>query len=507
MKKAVLMFYLAVGLVSVYSCGKKPQKPKQKPQPNNQKAVEYIIKWDFVSLSNIVSNATPDFINSTNNGFKSPLLNLAAYKASLDAVKLLLEKGADINGRDSEGRTALFKAVASWSTDIIKFLIEKGADVNAKDTNGDTPLHIEQMFADEGTDFEIVKLLVESGADPNALNNLGETPLYYHLNNPKVVKFLVERMKDIKHFTDKAGNTPLHYAVRKGKLETVKILLESGININSQNKDRETPLHTAVIYGQTNVVEYLIKRGADLNALDKYHHSPIFNAISYISYSSDQESARPYFRCMELLIKNGADLNMKTNPEHPLIYAVDTYEENDIKIKAVEILLKGGADVNITNSSGETPLAVASKRGLVKMVKILLKYRADPNIADWDGRTPLYHSAVNGKKEVLKILLKNGGVVKMSDIAVIMKSQDTETALILIKHFNIHRRDDYGNTLLHYAAEYNCPKVAEALIQMGLKVVETNGTGETPLTIARRKENTEVAEVLQKHLKGELSIK
>ncbi len=111
-------------------------------------------------------------------GLKSPqsttLAGFAAINGYLDALRLILEKGGDINVRDSEGETPLHKAAYLGHTETAKFLIEKGADVNAKQRDGMTPLHLTIFFLR----IDTAKLLIENKAELNSQNASGKTPLF-----------------------------------------------------------------------------------------------------------------------------------------------------------------------------------------------------------------------------------------------------------------------------------------------------------------------------------------
>ena len=86
-------------------------------------------------------------------------------------VRLLIQKGADVNVRDQYGDTPLHQAL--WGADFDKIawlLIQQGANVNARDKEGKTPLH-------KARDSKIVQLLIQKGADVNARDKKGRTPL------------------------------------------------------------------------------------------------------------------------------------------------------------------------------------------------------------------------------------------------------------------------------------------------------------------------------------------
>jgi len=91
-------------------------------------------------------------------------------------LDLLLEKGADINARDTQGRTFLHRLVSCTARldELIVKAIKAGADLEAKDKDGHTPLYHTYINPNNRTNH---KLLLTAGADPNARNNKGETIL------------------------------------------------------------------------------------------------------------------------------------------------------------------------------------------------------------------------------------------------------------------------------------------------------------------------------------------
>ncbi|UNQ73406.1 ankyrin repeat domain-containing protein [Infirmifilum sp. NZ] len=99
-------------------------------------------------------------------------LHFAAGIGDLEKIRMLLERGADINARDNIGWTPLHFAAIAGKLDVARLLIEKGADVNARGVFGDTPLH----YAAMNGHLDVVKLLVDSGADVDARDEYGRTP-------------------------------------------------------------------------------------------------------------------------------------------------------------------------------------------------------------------------------------------------------------------------------------------------------------------------------------------
>lgn len=102
----------------------------------------------------------------------------------INLVKLLLEKGADVNARNISGKTPFIYCSYSFSCELAELLISYGSDVNAKDKYGNTVLHDD--FSNRKIDNfeEFLVLLLKHGFDINARNNAGYTP-YGYCNNEK----------------------------------------------------------------------------------------------------------------------------------------------------------------------------------------------------------------------------------------------------------------------------------------------------------------------------------
>ncbi|HBL98295.1 TPA: hypothetical protein DDZ86_01480 [Candidatus Dependentiae bacterium] len=92
---------------------------------------------------------------------------------SVEDIKKLLDKGANVNAKDLDDWTPLIKVCFQNNFEVAKLLIEKGANVNAKNLNNQTPL-LEACFH---YNFKLVKLLIENSANVNAKNNQNKTPL------------------------------------------------------------------------------------------------------------------------------------------------------------------------------------------------------------------------------------------------------------------------------------------------------------------------------------------
>ena len=152
-------------------------------------------------------------------------LRNAAENGDIVTVRSLLNQGVDVNS-NAYGRTALLWAAQNKHMDIVRLLIEKGANVNTKDKNTGTPLIYEVINGQ----LDMVKLLLDKGADLNMVSGpVDATALIYAVfqNNKDAVQFLVKRGADV-NVKDKLGMTALKYAVLAGNKEIGRILIENG---------------------------------------------------------------------------------------------------------------------------------------------------------------------------------------------------------------------------------------------------------------------------------------
>jgi ankyrin repeat protein len=165
-----------------------------------------------------------------------PLVAEAAKRGDRDAVKTLLQKGADVNVPLGDGMTALHFAAGIGDTQMAEMLLYAGANASAKTRLNDyTPLHI----ASESGSAAIAKLLLTAGADVNAK-------------------------------TSDSGVTPIHLAAGSGNVDTVNILLEKGANPNAlESRWEQTPLIFAAANNRANVIAALLARGANPNIASK----------------------------------------------------------------------------------------------------------------------------------------------------------------------------------------------------------------------------------------------
>ena len=154
-------------------------------------------------------------------------------------VEYLLSSGADVSKVDSNGMTALHRAIMETANNrILTALISAGADVNARDADRSmTPLH----RAVEEVELDLVHMLLQSSADVTVRDDTGSTPLHLavHAKDDRIVELLVEAVardracSDL-NMRDQNGWVPLHHAARICSLSTVRLLVEAGADYSAR---------------------------------------------------------------------------------------------------------------------------------------------------------------------------------------------------------------------------------------------------------------------------------
>lgn len=190
--------------------------------------------------------------------YELPILN-AAMNGDVDALKEILQTGADVNQTEEDGTTALQLAVAGEKTEMVRYLLRAGARVDQLDQAGGSAL----FSIDDETEPELLLELLRAGANVNLVNRDGDTPLtaLADADCPELIKILIAVGANI-NIQNGDGNSALMIAAREGNTETVEALLAAGADLSLRNRDGETALMLADAGDHYDIVELLQEAGA-----------------------------------------------------------------------------------------------------------------------------------------------------------------------------------------------------------------------------------------------------
>lgn len=255
-------------------------------------------------------------------------LHWAVYQGSEAVVRLLLDRGADLEAKNCIGWTALHCTFSQQNKGVIRLLLDRGADVNTKDNSGKTALHVAAKWEKEA----VVRLLIEKGADIEAKDKFEKTALCLaaRAGSEVMVRLLIEKGADIKAKTNN-GLTLLHDAARAGREAVVRFLIQKGADVNAKDKNGQTVLHCAVGSSEKVVVQLLVEKGADIKAQDKIGQTVLHCAAEH----NDEAMLR-------LLVEKGADVQAETNDGETVLQIVTQRWNPDV---VAQLLVDLGAEI------------------------------------------------------------------------------------------------------------------------------------------------------------------
>ncbi len=236
----------------------------------NDKGQTALIIASEKGLVNIIEELVKLRGSSLNQCDKSgnTALMMAIRSGHEQAARMLVESGADVNYtiKSTDGAASALQAAVDIPDfnekhlRILQYLIQKGADVKGRNSAGRFPL----FFATDHGHTGAAKELIEHGADVNATDQNGNFPLLIAACNgyPWLVTLLIEKGANISMALPD-GNTSLMCAARKGNIDIVKVLLGKGVDINTKNSNGSTALTEATSTGDVDIAKLLLGRGAD----------------------------------------------------------------------------------------------------------------------------------------------------------------------------------------------------------------------------------------------------
>lgn len=192
-------------------------------------------------------------------------------------LKKLLSLEINTNFRDSQGKPPIHLAIDLNCFEALKLLVERGADIHAE-YNGLTALN----YAFDLDRMNMFNYLLENDADPNIpVDDNGCTLLHIAavLNNEELAIMLLRHKAHV-DVIDIKGETPLFRVAHQKSHQIARLLLENGANPNHWNKKNESPLHYAVLQDSLKIADLLIKRGALIDARDHEENTPLHHAQS-----------------------------------------------------------------------------------------------------------------------------------------------------------------------------------------------------------------------------------
>jgi ankyrin repeat protein len=304
-------------------------------------------------------------VDVTPRGGYTPM-TFAARVGDRETAKLLLERGADVNGVYNDHGPPLVIAAAAGYEELALFLLEHGADPNLTDVNGMTALHyamrdglkplhnikitgktVEQdkdSLLPGGNMYKLAEALLEKGGNPNA--GMKYPPPNLRVRPSRIPRFHM------------GGATPLLLASSAQDIKGMKMLLEAGADplkgtkVNQEILNEESQVHSSENQMLANATPLMAALGMGRR------NKQIFS----------QTQQKTVIAAAKMLINKGADINEATASGWTPLHAAAFIGANTL----VEFLVQEGAKINVKNGCNQTPLSLALRASTVGLVEIEL---------------------------------------------------------------------------------------------------------------------------------------
>ncbi|KAG7384679.1 hypothetical protein PHYPSEUDO_002372 [Phytophthora pseudosyringae] len=231
------------------------------------------------------------------------LLHACAGRGLVDCVRVLVAHFRQrlevfgyeaMNSCDSEGYTPLIYAVSNGHVDVTECLLEADAGPDVKDFFGRSPLHFALISDDAATREALVNLLIQYDADVNVKDTDGDAPLHVScVEDDRLACTHLLLTSGASISANALGNHPTHIAARNGAVNTLKLLVDYGGDMNLKNYEGKTPLGMARMNDQPAVVEFVAAYFAQESAVKKEVGGPELQPGEEDDESNQEEHDRP----------------------------------------------------------------------------------------------------------------------------------------------------------------------------------------------------------------------
>jgi ankyrin repeat protein len=458
--------------------------------------IEAVQHGDHATLLSLLDRKDVDI--NADRGDGSTALSWASYGDDETAVDVLIRAGADVNAASEfYNVTPLALACSNGNSQIVAKLLAAGADPNIAKRGGETPLmacantgaeegalallkHGANVDAKESKDDQtalmwaaaekhpqLVKVLVKNGATVAARSRVVSLP------DPYVVDIELDQgiwgssYPDTTRWQKQSGGfTALYFAAQQGDIDSARILLEAGADINAPHVEWGSALNISIASGHEDFALFMLEQGADPNASDAWGvsplHSALYKGLLIINRWRPMDSEHLGWERQNMpglvpaLLQHGADPDARIKFSYPYMEHEFIARSNDLPPQVSPVgatalhlaaisadvesmgILESVSDVKATTIGGGTAFLLAAGAGVEKRARdgsraiaaatLALEmggggvddYLTDtvpggprPGVAD--GRTALHFATALGWTDLVEFLVEQGADIEAGD--------------------------------------------------------------------------------------------
>jgi len=202
-------------------------------------------------------------------------------------------------------------------------------------------------------DVEFLKELIKQGCDVRAKNASGATTVTFAMYSP------IFNWQPRHTFTREELER-----IDQKTCQIVKLLVDSGADVNEFNAHRESPLYLSIQFDMYRTSQLLLNHGAKTDVLV----TPNLKPLLYYALLFDANRKHSYF---DLLVQHGANVNIRDNNGNTLLHLAI---EDNLDVSDVRPLFEQGLDINVKNNYDETPLELAVRKRRREYVELIERH-------------------------------------------------------------------------------------------------------------------------------------
>lgn len=285
------------------------------------------------------------------------LLLAAPYMKDVGQMAYFLQKGIDLQEKDTQGNGVFNYASRGGSLSFMKALVAQGVEHKEENQEGGNAF----LFAAQGTrghqnSLEVYQYLKDLGLPANVVAQDGHTPLHrlaLSQKDPAIIEFFLAEGATVDQ-KDANGNTPLLNAAARNSLEVVSLLSKDLKDINGANKEGQTALMLALQHNLLEVAEFLLYKGANIAAVDAQGNT----VAHYLASSFDAKQPEAFQAKLSWAQENGLALHTVQAKGNTLLHLAASANE----LMLVKMLAPFDIPINAQNEDGLTALHLAAMR-------------------------------------------------------------------------------------------------------------------------------------------------
>ncbi len=495
------------------------------PRPDSQALIQAVRDGLAPQVDNLLAHRAD--VNAT-DPTGATALAWAVMDSSPAMVTRLLKAHADPNLADANGVTPLMLAIDNNAPDTVDQLLAAGASSNVALANGETPL----MHAVHQASAQMTAALLAHKADVNARESqFGQSALMWAAGHPALTRMLLDHGADIHvvtkswqttsvnyvattstlgstgipwnnegEYSGKAGgSTPLIFAAQAGDLESVRMLVAAGADVNEAGADGTTPL-LASLYNWSQagmqvgkvvpmrfapnvaVANLLLDHGAKVSVSDRAGYTPLHGAVLVLVAGGTGKLPMIGFQAGKLSNVHPQAPNPPRNEAEGLALVARMLDAGADTNKATTNTTPGPVAALRMNPAvaGSTPYHLAAFAHSAKLIDLIAAHGGDPNRLRADGHTPFSLAVMSNDLPVVQSFVEHGADLK--------RTYDPTDKVANTDPQNAQAYQRKGENILHIAAVPGANFVVEYLAGKGVPLDARNDHGQTPLELAQEQE-------------------